>query len=90
MLHKRGAKTLQAFKHIAPLSYFIRRIVCPAVLVNCAESRIMLPSIFKAVLGTRNSIFVCAVSVVYCVCACGLVCSLHHGDVDTLPPELEA
>lgn len=39
------------FKHIAPLSYLIRRIVCPAVLANCSESRILVPSIFKAVLG---------------------------------------
>lgn len=42
---------VQVFKRMPPLSYFIRRIVCPAVLVNCADARIMLPSIFKAVLG---------------------------------------
>lgn len=50
---------LQVFKHITPLSYIIRRIVCPAILLNCTESRIMLPSIFKAVLGTGSPFFSC-------------------------------
>lgn len=43
---------MQLFKNMSPLSYFIRRVVSPAVLVNCADARIMLPSVFKAVLGS--------------------------------------
>ncbi len=51
----------QAFLRVSPIQFAIRRIVCPVILLNCTETRILLPVVVRSVLGT-------------CFCRCSGCC----------------
>ena len=62
----------QALARLSPITFVVRRVLCPVVLLNCTETRILLPVVFRAVLSTyalRADCFACRVSVV-CLRAC--------------------
>jgi hypothetical protein len=46
---------VQSFKLLLPVSYTIRRVVFPTILMNCTESKLLLPTVFRAVVSALTS-----------------------------------
>jgi hypothetical protein len=41
----------EAFKRVGAISYAVRRLVCPVVLLNCTDNKVLRQQIFRPVLG---------------------------------------